>query len=342
MSGGASMLPAAARVPWGRERLPVLVFAALVLGPVVASLSGAEGYVLSLLTRVMIFAVAAVSLDLILGYGALVSFGHAAFLGIGGYAVGILSSHGIDDVLIQVPAALAAAAIFGLATGAISLRTKGVYFIMITLAFGQMLFFLATSLAAYGGDDGMTLASRSLVAGLPFLKRDLSLYGASFLCLLGVYVLSRCIVASRFGRVLRGSRENPVRMEAIGLHPFRYQLAAYAISGAMAGLAGCLLANQAEFVSPAFMTWQRSGELIFMVVLGGMGSLHGAILGAAAFILLEEFLPGILDGLGVLLPGDLGSRLAENWKMVFGPLLILVVLFARGGILGLLRGGRDA
>ena len=137
--------------------------------------------------------------------------------------------------LIQVPAALAAAAIFGLATGAISLRTKGVYFIMITLAFGQMLYFLATSLAAFGGDDGMTLAARSLVRGCPSLKRDLSLYWASFLLLLGVYVLSRCIVASRFGRVLRGSRENPIRMEAIGLHPFRYQLAAYAISGPWPG-----------------------------------------------------------------------------------------------------------
>jgi branched-chain amino acid transport system permease protein len=342
MSERAATLQPSPRLPWRRERLPFLVFGALLLGPVVASLSGAEGYVLSLLTRVMIFGIAALSLDLILGYGALVSFGHAAFLGIGGYAVGILSSHGIDDALIQIPAALAAAAVFGLATGAVSLRTKGVYFIMITLAFGQMLFFLATSLAAYGGDDGMTLPSRSLIAGLPLLKRDLVLYGAGFGALLIVYVLSRCIVVSRFGRVLRGARDNPIRMEAIGLHPFGYQLTAYAISGMMAALAGCLLANQAEFVSPSFMTWQRSGELIFMVVLGGMGTLHGAILGAAAFLLLEEFLPEILHGLGSLLDSDLGSRLAENWKMVFGPLLILVVLFARGGIMGLLRGGRHA
>lgn len=322
------------RVEW----LPAILFGAFILAPVLAAFSGAEGYVLSLLTRVMIFGIAAMSLDLILGYGALVSFGHAAFLGIGGYAVGILASHGIEDALIQVPAALAASALFGLVTGAVSLRTKGVYFIMITLAFGQMLFFLATSLASYGGDDGMTLGARSLVAGLPLLKGDFGLYWASLACLLGTYLMARSIVASRFGRVLRGSRENATRMEAIGFHPFRYQLAAYVISGMMAGLAGCLLANQAEFISPAFMTWQRSGELIFMVVLGGLGSLHGAILGAAAFLLLEEFLPEILHMLGFMLSTDMQARLVENWKMVFGPLLILVVLFARGGIMGVLGG----
>lgn len=321
------------------DLVPILLFAALAAAPAFAAYSGAEGYVLSLLSRVMIFGIAAMSLDLILGYGALVSFGHAAFLGIGGYAVGMLASHGIEDALIQIPVALAASAAFALITGAISLRTKGVYFIMITLAFGQMLFFLATSLAAYGGDDGMTLASRSLVAGSSSLENDFVFYWGSLFCLLGTYGLSRAIVASRFGRVLRGTRENSVRMEAIGFQPFRYQLTAYVISGMMAGLAGCLLANQAEFVSPSFMTWQRSGELIFMVVLGGLGSLHGAILGAAAFLLLEEFLPELLHSAGFFLSSEMQSRLAENWKMVFGPLLILVVLFARGGIMGLLRRG---
>jgi branched-chain amino acid transport system permease protein len=272
----------------------------------------------------MIVAIAALSLDLILGYGALISFGHAAFIGIGAYTVGILASHGFEDAVIQVPVALAASAIFALVTGAISLRTKGVYFIMITLAFGQMLFFLATSLATYGGDDGMTLSSRSLVAGAAVLKSDIGLYAAILACLLGTYVLCSAVVASRFGRVLRGTKENATRMTAIGFEPFRYQLTAYVISGMIAGLAGCLLANQAEFVSPAYMTWQRSGELIFMVVLGGLGSLHGAILGAAAFLLLEEQLPG----------------LTEHWKMIFGPLLIVIVLFARGGLMGLLREGR--
>ncbi|MBB3018264.1 branched-chain amino acid transport system permease protein [Microvirga lupini] len=319
------------------EIIPVVLFAAFAAAPLLASFSGAEGYVLSLLTRVMIFGIAAMALDLILGYGALVSFGHAAFLGLGGYAVGILASHGFEDVLIQVPVALLASAAFAFVTGAISLRTKGVYFIMITLAFGQMLYFLATSLAAYGGDDGMTLASRSLVAGSDLLENDFIFYWGCLLCLFGTYALSRSIVASRFGRVLRGTRENAVRMEAIGFRPFRFQLAAYVISGMMAGLAGCLLANQAEFVSPAFMTWQRSGELIFMVVLGGLGSLHGAIIGAAAFLLLEEFLPEILHAVSFFLSEETRAHLAENWKMVFGPLLILIVLFVRGGIMGLLR-----
>jgi branched-chain amino acid transport system permease protein len=303
--------------------LPLLIVLVLAAAPIAAAF-GAQGYILSLLTRVMIFAIAALSLDLILGYGAMVSFGHAAFLGIGAYAVGILSSHGIDEALIQLPVALAASAAFALVTGAISLRTKGVYFIMITLAFGQMLFFLATSLANYGGDDGMTLASRSTVLGTPLLRTDLGLYYSVLACLAGAYMLYRAIVASRFGRVLRATRENPIRLEAVGFSPFRYELTAYVISGTTAGLAGFLLANQAEFISPAAMSWQRSGELIFMVILGGLGSLHGAVLGAAAFLLLEEQLPA----------------LTEHWKMIFGPLLILVVLFARGGIMGLLGQGR--
>ncbi|WP_244610579.1 branched-chain amino acid ABC transporter permease [Microvirga pakistanensis] len=321
------------------DPLPVFIFAMFAAAPFLASTSGAEGYVLSLLTRVMIFGLAAMSLDLILGYGALVSFGHAAFFGIGAYTVGIMASHGVEDALIQVPVALAASAFFAAVTGAISLRTKGVYFIMITLAFAQMLYFLASSLAAYGGDDGLTLSTRSLVAGSDFLENDFALYGTTLACLLGAYMLSRSIVKSRFGRVLRGTKENTVRMEAIGFQPLPFQLTAYVISGMMAGLAGCLLANQAEFVSPAFMTWQRSGELIFMVVLGGLGSLHGAIIGAAVFLLLEEFLPEILHAASFFLNDELRSRLSENWQMVFGPILILIVLFARGGVLGFIRRG---
>ncbi len=321
------------------DPLPVFIFAMFAAAPFLASASGAEGYVLSLLTRVMIFGLAAMSLDLILGYGALVSFGHAAFFGIGAYTVGILASHGVEDALIQVPVALVASAFFAAVTGAISLRTKGVYFIMITLAFAQMLYFLASSLAAYGGDDGLTLSTRSLVAGSDFLENDFALYGTTLACLLGAYMLFRSIVKSRFGRVLRGTKENTVRMEAIGFHPLPFQLTAYVISGMMAGLAGCLLANQAEFVSPAFMTWQRSGELIFMVVLGGLGSLHGAIIGATVFLLLEEFLPEILHAASFFLNDELRSRLSENWQMVFGPILILIVLFARGGVMGFIRRG---
>jgi branched-chain amino acid transport system permease protein len=318
---GASA-PLAPHPFWRRHIVALAIFALLAAAPVLAHSSGAEGYVLSLVSRVMIFAIAAMALDLILGFGALVSFGHAAFLGIGAYAVGILASHGCEDALIQIPVALLACALFALLTGAISLRTKGVYFIMITLAFGQMLYFLATSLAAYGGDDGLTLAARSRLAGSGILNEDLAFYAFVLACLAGVYGLCSAIVVSRFGRVLRGAKENPVRVAAIGFEPFRFQVAAYVTSGALVGLAGCLLANEAEFVSPAYMTWQRSGELIFMVILGGLGTLHGAIVGAAAFLLMEEQLSGF----------------TEHWRMIFGPALILTVLFARGGIVGLMRG----
>ena len=310
-----------------REAVPLLLLVAFALIPIAASF-GTESYFLSLVTRVMIFAIAALSLDLILGYGALVSFGHAAFLGMGAYAVGILSSHGIKDAALQLPLALAASAGFALVTGALSLRTKGVYFIMITLAFGQMAFLLAVSLAAYGGDDGMTLSGRSQLFGLDWIKRDRHFYYVVLGFLVVSYVLCRALVVSRFGRVIRGARENPQRMAAIGFSLFRYQLAIYVIAGMLCGLAGFLLANQSEFVSPAYMTWQRSGELIVMVVLGGLGSLHGAVIGAAAFLLLEEWLSGF----------------TEHWKLIFGPFLVLVVLFARGGLMGALdrirhRGG---
>jgi branched-chain amino acid transport system permease protein len=299
--------------------LPLVLLALFALVPLAASI-GPKAFILALVTRIMILGIAAMSLDLLIGYGAMISFGHAAFVGIGAYSVAILASHGINDVLIQLGVALVVSCLFALLTGAISLRTKGVYFIMITLAFGQMLFFLTTSLAAYGGDDGLTLASRSLVFGSNVLKNDTALYYVVFGFMIGAYLLLRAVVASRFGRVLRGIAENPVRMQAIGFAPFSYQLTAYVIAGMIAGVAGCLLANQAEFVSPAYSTWQRSGDLIFMIVLGGLGTLHGAIVGAAMFSLLAEFLSGY----------------TEHWGMIFGPILILVVLFARGGLSGLL------
>jgi branched-chain amino acid transport system permease protein len=289
--------------------VPTFVFAGFALAPLVAPF-GPEGYILSLLTRVMIFALAGVSLDLILGYGGLISFGHAAFLGIGAYSVAILTSHRITDAFAHLVAALAVSALFALLTGTISLRTKGVYFIMITLAFGQMLFFLATSLAAYGGDDGMTLPSRSLVFEADVLGSGRSFYYVVFGCLLAAYLLCRAIVASRFGRVLRGSRENPVRMEAIGFNPFAFQLAAYVIAGMLCGIAGFLLANHTEFVSPAYMTWQRSGDLIFMTVLGGLGSGIGAVVGAAGALVkgkreADEILAGA--AIGAVVGGGIGA-----------------------------------
>ena len=315
----APMRLAVPRPGWlGANALPLVMFAVFAVIPAFAAMT-TEAYVLGLVTRVMIFAIAALALDLLVGYGALVSFGHAAFIGLGAYAVGILSAHGINDALIALPVALGASALFALATGAVSLRTKGVYFIMITLAFGQMAYFTASSLAPYGGDDGLTVRVRSTLAGLTVLQNDRALYYVCLACLLGAYLLCRALVASRFGRVYRGARENPQRLATIGFEVYRFQLVAYVIAGMLGGVAGFLLANATDFVSPAYMSWQRSGELLIMVIFGGMGTLNGAIIGTAVFLLTEEWLSG----------------LTEHWKVIFGPLLVLVAVFARGGLLGL-------
>jgi len=318
---------AADRVPvikpagaWRSYALPAILFALFALIPLLGQFF-AESYVLSLVTRVMIFSIAALSLDLLVGYGALVSFGHAAFMGIGAYAVGILASHGIGDALVALPVALIASALFAWLTGIVCLRTKGVYFIMITLAFGQMAFFTASSLAPYGGDDGLTLQARSTVAGFNLLGSDRVFYYVTLLFLVAVYLFCRSLVTSRFGRVFRGARENATRMTTLGYDVYRYQLVAYVVAGMIAGLSGFLLANATNFVAPAYMSWQRSGELLIMIILGGIGSLNGAIIGTGVFLLLEEWLAGF----------------TEHWKMIFGPFLVLAVVFVPGGLLGLSR-----
>jgi len=298
--------------------LPIAIFLVFVAIPIVAPFAGG-GYLLSFSARVMIFAVAAVALDLLVGYCGLISFGHAAFIGLGAYAVGILSAHGLSDAVISLPTAVAVAALYALLTGLVCMRTNGVYFIMITLAFGQMAFFTASSLALYGGDDGLTIAARNTVAGFALLKNEWTFYYVVLGCLLSCYLFCRALVASRFGRVVRGAKENPVRIAAMGFDVYRFQLAIYVIAGALAGVSGFLLANATEFVSPAYMSWQRSGELIVMVLLRGLGSLNGAIVGTAVYLLAEEWLSGF----------------TEHWKVIFGPALVLVVLFARGGLIGL-------
>jgi branched-chain amino acid transport system permease protein len=312
-----SVTPAHRRSLSAGHALPIAIFVIFAVVPLFATFM-AETYVLSLVTRVMIFAIAALALDLLIGYGALVSFGHAAFIGLGAYAVGILASHGINDALISLPVALGVSALFAFATGIVCLRTKGVYFIMITLAFGQMAYFTASSLAPYGGDDGLTIRMRSTFAGFQILANDRALYYVCLLCLLGTYLLCRSLVASRFGRVYRGTRENALRMGTIGFEVYRFQLVAYVIAGAIGGLSGFLLGNATDFVSPAYMSWQRSGDLLIMVIFGGIGTLNGAIIGAAAFLLTEEWLSGI----------------TEHWKLIFGPLLVFVAVFARGGLIG--------
>lgn len=302
-----------------RALLVLVLFAALAAVPAFADTA-----MLTLVARAMIFALAAVSLGFILGQGGLVSFGHAATMGIGAYAVGILMEEGVRDALVSFPVAMAAAGLFALVTGAISLRTRGVYFIMITLAFGQMAFFVTQSLSAYGGDDGLTLAARSTVAGARWLK-DPKTFHYVVLGLLALTVLV-CAVLARapFGRVLAAGRDNERRLRALGVDPYAYRLVAYVIAGAFAGLAGALYANLTEFVSPAYLSWHRSAEFIVMVVAGGPLSALGPVLGALGVVLLE-------DGL---------AHLTEHWRIIFGPLLVLLVL-ARGGIAALLGGRRD-
>lgn len=311
--------PAAAARNGARiEIAAVAIFVLLALVPFAAAF-GAQSFILNLFVRVMVFAIAALAVDFLCGFGGLVTFGHAAFIGLGAYTVAIAGAHGITDMAITLPLAILVSALFAYVTGTICLRTSGVYFIMITLAFGQMAYFIAGSLAPYGGDDGITLPSRSTLFGFEILRDDRALYYATLGFLVAAYLLLRAVVYSRFGRVFRGARENPTRMATIGFDVFRYQRIGYVIAGALGGLAGFLLANATEFVSPAYMSWQRSGELIIMVIFGGIGTLYGAIVGAASFLLLEEVLAGF----------------TENWKLIFGPLLVLIVLFARGGIVGL-------
>src|SRR3981081_797499 len=302
-----------------RNLIVALVVAGLLLLPLYTSISG-NVFVLTLFTRIVIFALAAASLNLIMGYGGMLGFGHAAYLGIGGYAVGILSSEGIGSGFIQWPVALLASALFALVIGALSLRTRGVYFIMITLAFAQMAYYVTSGLSRYGGDDGLTIYKRSDFGGLINLSNRVQFYYLCLGCLLGgIYLIWR-IVNSRFGMVVQGIRSNEQRMQAIGYHANRYRLGCFVISGMICGLSAALLANNTDFISPAGMYWTRSGELMVMVVFGGMGSLFGPVIGTIVFLVLEEFL----------------SQITEYWALIMGPLLLLIVLFGRGGIMGLL------
>lgn len=319
--------------------LGALAFAVLL--PVLAPLVGL-GYAVGVATRVLILALAGVSLNLILGYGGMVSFGHAAFFGTGAYVVAILSHHaalgeplltwpvaigGTERALIAWPAAMLVSGLLALVIGAICLRTGGLYFIMITLAFAQMLFFFFVSLEAYGGDDGLSLWARS-AAGPLDLGEPAQLYFLVLAILVLVLALKARLVKSRFGTALTGIRDNERRMRALGFATYRHKLAAFVISGALAGLAGALIANHTEFVSPALLSWQRSGEILIVVVLGGMGTVAGPVAGAVAFLVLEEVL----------------SQWTAHWMVVLGPLLVLAVLFAKQGLWGLVeaRVGRDA
>jgi branched-chain amino acid transport system permease protein len=299
--------------------VPLLLLAGLALVPFVAT-AAEQPFWIAFFARIIIYAIAASALNLALGYGGLVSFGHALFLGIGSYAVALPSFYEVGNGWVHLVLCLGASGAAALLTGAISLRTTGIAFIMITLAFAQMGYFLFVSLKNFGGDDGLPIAQTSRFGPLN-LGSPLAVYGVSFVVLVLVtWWLARLRVAP-FGMALRGAQQNARRINAIGLPALRYQLGAYVVSGMLCGLAGMLLANLNAFASPSTLAWAVSGELIVMVVLGGMGTVFGPLLGALVFLGLEEVLKGF----------------TEHWMVVFGPLIVLMALAGKRGIIGLLQ-----
>ena len=315
--------------------LNVILFAIL---PVTALAAFAldEPFIITLATKAAILALAGVGLNIALGLGGLVSFGHAAFFGLGGYAMGILASHaqsytplmetpflieGTKSMLVIWGVAIIAAALAALAIGALSLRTTGVYFIMITLAFGQMLYYFAISWPAYGGEDGLSIYIRNDFPGLNTLD-PIQFFAIAFGVLAIVLFGAGRLAKAPFGLALSAARQNAERVETVGLTPFRIRLVAFVISGAVTGLAGALFADLNRFVSPTMFSWHTSGEIMIFVILGGVGRLFGPVAGDALFILLEHTLGGI----------------SEFWQVYLGLLLLGVVLFARGGLIGTIAG----
>jgi branched-chain amino acid transport system permease protein len=304
----------------------IVMAAGLALLAAVPPLAGLlnQPFYLDLVRRIMIFAIAALSLNLILGYGGMISFGHAAYLGIGAYAVGVLAHYGIDNGFLQWGLAIGASALVALVIGAVSIRTSGVYFIMITLAFTQMLYYLGISIEEFGGDNGMRLAAKSQF-GLIDLNDGIAFYYLVLAILVLFLYLGHRLVNSRFGMVIRAARSNEARTRAIGFSPYPYRLAAFVIAGALCGLAGALLVNHTAYLTPEFMNWTRSGELMFMVILGGMASIAGPVLGAFALLLVEDALSGW----------------TQHWQLILGPLLVLSVLYFKRGLAGVLFGRNE-
>lgn len=278
------------------------------------------GFYLSLATRIVIYAIAATGLNLVLGYGGMVSLGHALFVGLGAYVVGIASFHGMDNGWLQLAIALALAGVVAVPVGLVSLRTRAIGFIMITLAFGQMFYFLAVSLKQYGGDDGLPIYQTSMLGPWPSLDGKVSLYYLALLVLgLCMYLVWR-IAHSRYGCVLRGFQANERRMLTAGYPRLRYQLAAFVASAWMCAVAGMLLANLTTFAAPSYLSWQASGDLLLMVVIGGMGTVMGPLAGAFLLLALEEGLSGM----------------TQHWMAILGLLILLAALYASRGIWGAL------
>jgi len=295
-----------------------------------------QPFTITLMTRAAIFALAATGLNIALGLGGLVSLGHAVFFGLGGYSMGILAYHAQNYTLLaewplQIAGtkampliwlvAVVISALAALLIGALSLRTSGVYFIMITLAFGQMFYYFSISWAAYGGEDGLSIYVRNGFPGLNTLD-PIQFYAICFMILLVVLWFSARLAKSSFGLSLNAARQAPTRVESVGLNPARIKLVAFILSGAITGLAGALFADLNRFVSPSMFSWQLSGEIIVFVILGGAGRLFGPVVGALIYVALEHLLGGLSD----------------YWQVYLGALLLLIVLFGRGGAIGLLCG----
>ena len=319
-----------------RETILNAILALLLLALPFAANAAGEPFYVTLATRMAVLALAAAGLNLALGFGGLVSFGHAAFFGIGGYAAGILAAHAFNaEPLLtwpfeiggsdQMPAIwLVAALVCGLVAlpiGAISLRTSGVYFIMITLAFAQMIFYFAISWPSYGGQDGLSITLRNGFPGLNTMAPT-SFFLVCYGLLMAALLLSWRLRDSRFGAALQAARQNEARVAAVGIDPLKIRLAAFTISAMITGVAGALFADLTRFVSPSMLSWQMSGELIVLIILGGTGRLFGPVAGAILFVMLEFVLGGMTD----------------RWQFFLGLILLGVVLFARGGVVGLIAG----
>lgn len=314
------------------ERYVNLMILGVLLAVPLTALLLDEPFIITLATKAAILALAGVGLNLALGQGGLVSFGHAAYFGVGGYAMGILASHAQSYApIMEVPfliegtksmpiiwlVAIISSALVALLVGALSLRTSGVYFIMVTLAFGQMLYYFAISWPAYGGEDGLSVYVRNSFPGLNTLV-PIQFFGLCFVVLVVVLVLVNLVNKSPFGLALNGAHQNEERARTVGINVYKLRLVAFVISGAITGLAGALFADLNRFVSPTMFSWQTSGEIMVFIILGGVARLCGPVAGAAVYILLEHVLGG----------------LSEYWHIYLGAIMLFVVLFAKGGLIG--------
>jgi branched-chain amino acid transport system permease protein len=300
------------------------VVALFVLLAVFPMFSGQYG--VDLISKIMIFAVFALSLELLVGGTGLVCFGQAAFFGIGAYAAVKFSPQADPaSVLWLLPLAVLTAAVYALFVGALSLRTKGVYFIMVTLAFAQMAYFVVHDTPLGGGTDGIYLSMRPVVGDLLDLGQPMVMYGFTLACLIAVFVFLAVLQRSRFGRALAGIRVNEQRMKATGFSTYPYKLAAFTISGAIAGIAGFLYAVKDGFVNPEIMSWHLSGAVLVMIILGGLGHLRGALIGAFAYVLLQEFFKS----------EAIWGAFAKHWHLGLGLTIIAAVALLPRGLVGL-------